>query len=225
MTSYIRSIRPIERTTVYAPIQAVTPYGYYPYRDGEAQQPPDYNDDWNQIYLKAADSAATWFRLADKAQQKLDQITSQLSRKLHFNEPIDAHLKQLSELLNQLEYIYKKHADELKPDLWETVELALRHPAAGEIGLRRSSDFGEWIIASNGESKQMGNSGRLKQLMLGVDGMLNGLKTALTYADEQTTADLVQPYLSSTLPYSAYYGAMQSYWPLPHVGLILNRYL
>jgi len=256
MSSSIRSIRGIERSSAFSNVQAVSPYAYYPYRDGEAQQAPDYNKSLTRDFHQAANSAASWLYQAKQAQYDIDQLSKQLSSELYNDKPIGDSLYHLTTMLNHLEAHYKDHADDLRPELWETIELALRHPASEEIGLRRSTRDGKWmtdstyLINSENNERMPGrisvndefsklmlpapismepirpDSSRLiKRLMLGSDGMLNGLKYALTYAEQQKAVDLLQPALTSTLPYAAYYSSMQTYTPIPYVGLILNRFL
>lgn len=255
MTGSIRSIRGIERTNVYAPIQAINRYASYPYREGEPQLPPNSERDWNYVYKEAADSAAKWVRTAKQAQYDLDRLMWDLSRHFGSGKPVTGHIHNLTRLLNDLESQYLRHAGYLKPELWASIELAMRHPAAGELGLRRSLESGKWIIdppylrqsqkpkgnlslnakidAGTNTSVNSGASNpfepasapRMKRLLLGADGMLTGLKHALTYADHQKAVDLLQLRLPTSLPYAAYYGSIQSYWPLPSVGLIINRYL
>jgi hypothetical protein len=225
MSTHIRSIRSIERTNAYAPVQAVSPYAYYPYRDGEPQLPPEQDHDWQRIYQKAANSAADWLQMAKQAQSNIDQLTVQLSNQLNNGHPIADSLNSLAKMLKQLESQYKQHDDALKPELWASIELAMRTPAARELGLWRITSGDEEAYLSWSEPLAPDESKRMRQLLLGADGMLSGLKHALTYAEQQKPIDLLQPQLGATLPYSAYYGAMQSYWPLPYVGLVLNRYL
>ncbi|CAM4380707.1 hypothetical protein L1N85_23240 [Paenibacillus alkaliterrae] len=242
MNTTIRSIRAIERTKVYAPIQAVTPYAYFPYRNGEAQLPPECEDEWIRYYRQAADSAAAWVCHAKQAQYELDRMTCQLSRQLHLELPIEDSLQKLADIVNRLDHRYKQHAVDLKPELWAAVELALCHPAAAEIGLYRDHKYEKWIIdsvkacpadakslvdvqASLPSLEKPAGTQRLKRLLLGSDGFLTGLKNALAYSDPRRAVDLLQLQLSTTLPYTAYYGALQAYMPLPYVGLILNRYL
>lgn len=253
MAGSIRSIRGIERTNVYAPIQAINRYASYPYREGEPQLPPNSEIDWNYVYKQAADIAANWVRTAKQAQYDLDKLMWDLSRQFGADKSITDHIHNLTKLLNELESQYLRYAGDLKPELWASIELAMRHPAAGELGLRRSRESGKWIVdppysrqpqqpegnlsldakIGAGESADSGASNpfepasvrRMKRLLLGADGMLTGLKHALTYADHQKAADLLQLRLPTSLPYAAYYGSIQSYWPLPSVGLVLNRYL
>lgn len=255
MTGSIRSIRGIEPTSVYAPIQAINRYASYPYREGEPQLPPNSECDWNYVYKQAADSAAKWVRTAKQAQYDLDRVMSDLSRQFGAGKPITDHIHNLTRLLNDLESQYLRYAGDLKPELWASIELAVRHPAAGELGLRRSLESGKWIVdppyfrqlqkpkgnlsldakidagtnasANSGASNpfEPASAPRMKRLLLGADGMLTGLKHALTYADQQKAVDLLQLRLPTSLPYAAYYGSIQSYWPLPSVGLIINRYL
>ncbi|WP_053374360.1 hypothetical protein [Paenibacillus sp. FJAT-27812] len=224
MSTSIRSIRSIERTNAYTPVQAVSPYAYYPYRDGEPQQPPEQDYDLHRIYQKAASSAADWLQMAKQAQSHIDQLTVRLSNQLNNGLPIADSLTSLAKMLQQLESQYKQHDDALKPELWASIELALRAPAARELGLRRSKRGDEEAYMWS-KPLALDESKRMKQLLLGADGMLSDLKHALTYAEQQKPIDLLQPQLGATLPYSAYYGAMQAYWPLPYAGLILNRYI
>ncbi|WP_139996125.1 hypothetical protein [Paenibacillus paridis] len=235
MSTNLRSIRGIERTHAYVPVQAVSPYTSYPYRDGEVQQVFEDETEWSRIYQQAANSAAAWISSSKQAQSELEQLTWKLGRELHEGKPITDSLNRFTTLLNKQETIYKQHADDLKPELWESVELALRHPAAQELGLRRSTSDGTWVMDSKHviaredgtPSNQLSPaaSDRMKRLLLGADGLLNDLKYALAYGDEQSTFDLLQPQLTSTLPYAAYFGSMQTYSPIPYIGLVLNRYL
>ncbi|RCW42050.1 hypothetical protein [Paenibacillus prosopidis] len=255
MTGFIRSIRGIERTNVYAPIQAINRYASYPYREGEPQLPPNSERDWNYVYKEAADSAAKWVRTAKQAQYDLDRLMWDLSRQFDAGMPVTDHIHNLTRLLNDLESQYLLHAGDLKPGLWASIELALQHPAAKELGLQRGRESGKWVVdlpyfrqsqqpkgnlsldakieagtyasANSGASNpfEPASAPRMKRLLLGADGMLTGLKHALTYADHQKAVDLLQLRLPTSLPYAAYYGSIQSYWPLPTVGIILNRYL
>lgn len=258
MSTSIRSIRGIERSYAYSTVQAISPYAYYPYRDGEAQQAPEYNKSLTRDFQQAANSAASWLNKAKQAQYDIEQINKQLSNELYTDKPIAGSLHRLTAMLNQLEDHYRAHADDLKPELWESIELALRHPAAEEIGLRRSTTDGKWITDStytissenrdrtaslisvqneisksllptsiHMEQKQKlsYSSSRMQRLMLGSEGMLTGIKYALTYAEQHKAVDLLQSPLTSTLPYAAYYSSMQTYSPIPYVGLVLNRFL
>lgn len=239
MSSYTSSIRSIERTNAYVPVQAVRPYAYYPYRDGEPQQAPDHDNDWNRIYQHAANSAAAWVQTAKQAQSDIDQLTRGFSNRLNTGNSIADHLFDLTHLINHLESQYKQHAD-LNPGLWSSIEQALRHPAFQELGLHRNLPDGRWSIdstfmklpsdkppaISNNDMPLFPNESlRIKKLLLGADGMLNKLKHSLTYAEQQRAIDLLRPKLAAALPYNIYYSSIQCYRPLPYVGLILNRYL
>jgi hypothetical protein len=225
MGTYIRSTRSIERINAYTPVQALSSYGYYPYRDGEPQQPPEQENDWHRIYKSAANSAADWLQMAMQARNSIEQLTWQLSRQLNDGSPIADSLNSLAKIVHHLETHYKRHANHLKPELWASIEIALRTPAARELGLWNSTRETDEAYLAWQKPLAPNEAKRMKQLLLGSDGMLSGLKHALTYAEQQKPIDLLQPQLGATLPYAAYYGSMQSYWPLPYVGLILNRYL
>lgn len=235
MSSYIRSIRGIEKTNAYVPVQAAKRYTYYPYRDGEIQQFAEKENEWSRILQEAAGSASAWLRISNEAQSDLVQLTAKLSSELHDGKPITDSLRTLTGLINQWESNYKQHAEHLKPELWASIELALRHPATHDLGLRRSKSDGIWVAGSNlVSSKEDSSSSRLqspaaaermKRVLLGADGLLNVLKHAFTYGDQYKAIDLLQAQLTSTLPYSAYLGSIQSYSPIPYAGLIVNRYL
>ena len=255
MSTSIRSIRSIERSSAYTAVQAVSPYAFYPHRDGEPQKAPEDILDWQRICQKAASSAADWLQMVKQAQHNVDQLTVRLSKQLNSGKPIADSLDSLVQLLHQLESCYKKHADELKPELWASIELALRTPAAQELGLIRSTKNSKWSVDAAGQTgakhKSRNESAaidrrneektdrtsliplpqsshetyRMKRLLLGSVGVLSDLKLALSYAEQQKAIDLLQPPFGASLPYTAYYGAMQSYWPLSQVGLVLNRYL
>ncbi|WP_028612214.1 hypothetical protein [Paenibacillus harenae] len=260
MTSSVRSIRGIERTAVYSPVQASGPFAHYPHRGGEPQLPPDDYRDLHRTYRQAAGSAAEWLQAAGQAQREMNELIGELSRKLREGIPADESLQKLADTLNRLESAYRMHAPALKPELWTAVVLALRHPASEALDLHRSKADGAWIFgaatAIPEQSRESGlsqensrvqswdlkqsqglnsrleqcqdhglSSNLIKRLMLGADGMLNGLKLALTYGGQLKALDLVQPRFADTLPYTVYYGAMQSNRPLPYTGLILNRYV
>ncbi|OMF38880.1 hypothetical protein BK133_01390 [Paenibacillus sp. FSL H8-0548] len=235
MSSYIRSIRGIERTNAYVPVQAANRYTYYPYHDGEIQQFFGNKNEWNRSFQQAAGSASAWLRTSNEAQSNIVQLTAKLSSELHNHKPITDSLSTLTRLLNQWESSYKQHAEHLKPELWASIELALRHPASHHIHLRRSMSDGLWVTGSGIESSQEDSSAsrlqspataeRLKRVLLGADGLLNVLKHAFTYGDQHKAIDLLQPQLTSTLPYAAYLGSIQSYSPVPYAGWIVNRYL
>jgi hypothetical protein len=244
MSYPIRPIRTIERTSAYAPIRPITAYGYFPYRDREAQFAPDPEDDWNRYYKQAADSAQSWIAETRRAEKELDQLIQKLGRQLRDNpdSAADLDLHQLPALLNRLEKTYARHSVELKPELWDTIEQALRHPATDELGLRRADISKQWILhhaASDFEHRDPllqqaaerptaaadHDPAKWRRLLLGSDGLLTTLKHAISYSDELTAIELVEPQVPTTLPYSAYYGAVQDYVPLPYPGLILNQYV
>lgn len=228
ISSYIRSIRSIERTNAYVPVQAVSPYAYYPYRDGEPQQAPDHEHDWNRIYHQAASSAASWLQMTRDGQNRLDQLISKLGIELNNDLPITESLHSLTNLLNQLETHYKQRADNLIPELWSSIELALRHPAAIELGLSRSASSGQWTLndaVSEETASAAPSPERMKRHLLGTSGLLNDLKVALAFTEQQKPVQLLQSRFTSTLPYGAYFNAIQTYSPIPYAGLIINQYI
>lgn len=229
MSSYSRSIRRIDRTPAYEPVQAVTPYAYYPYRDAEPQQAPDQEQDWNRIYRQAASSAASWIQTTRDAQDRMEQLANKLSQELNNDQPIKESLHSLITLLNQLETSYTQRAGDLTPELWSSIELAMRHPAAKELGLSRSaSDDGQWSMndaASGRFDSAVQNANRMKRLLLGSSGLLTDLKLALAYTEQQKPSELLQSSLTSTLPYGDNFNSIQNYPPVPYAGLIINQYI
>ncbi|CAM4486379.1 hypothetical protein FHS16_004898 [Paenibacillus endophyticus] len=228
MSSSIRSIRSIERSSAYTPVQAVSSYAYYPYRDGEPQFAPEHNDEWRRTFHQAAGHAASWLQTARQSQHALHQLSIKLGRELDNNEPIEDSLDQLALLVSDLENQYKQGKGDLNPELWLTIEQALRHPAVQEIGLHRHIQNGQWIIqgqtAESTDTAQV-NVERMKRLLLGTSGLLTDIKVALAYTEQQKPEDLLQPELTATLPYAAYFNSVQTYSPVPYVGLIINQYL
>lgn len=224
MTSSIRSIRGIERSTAFSPIQPISPYAYYPYRDGETQLPPYMDNDLNNVYEQAANSLATWLQSVKEAKGELERISWQLGRQLRAGVSIDESINKIPHLLNDLEYQYNQHSGDLIPELWDRIEQALEHPASKMLALHRSQETTLWTIQSVAV-KTFHQSIQIKRLLLGSDGLLTRLRDALQFADYQKAADLVQPHIMSSLPYTAYYGSLQSYMPLPNAGLIFNQSL
>ncbi|MBD2867849.1 hypothetical protein [Paenibacillus arenilitoris] len=214
MTSSIRRIRGIERTAAYAPIQAILPYAHSPYREGDPQLPQSAKHDMNRTFRLAAAAASEWIRAAQGARLELDELA---------REPDRGRIGgRTADLLNRLEQAHGRHAAYLLPELWAVVELSLVHPGAKAIGLRRGATDGAWsadAAGSYGAERLRG----IERLLLGADGLLGGIKHALTYADGVKTADLLRSRLTDTLPYAVYYGAAQCFWPLPCAGLLLNR--
>ncbi|MCA0757804.1 hypothetical protein KP806_22340 [Paenibacillus sp. N4] len=146
MSSSIRSIRGLERTRAYFPVQALTSYGSFPFRDREARLAPELMQAGSRRFKLAADSAAEWLAATREAQSRLGQLLQLVGRQLHERTDIVASLRSLSDLLNDLEAAFIRHAGQLKPELWEAVEHALLHPGAAEIGLRREANGLLWQI-------------------------------------------------------------------------------
>ncbi|RJX41718.1 hypothetical protein D3P09_07165 [Paenibacillus pinisoli] len=245
MTLYTRAIRGIERTMHYTKLQPVNRYAAYRLTAFE-QASIVQREDWNRIYSDAADSAAVWLRQAQEAQKRLDRMLQELGRDAGIRNAsfVRAQIDELVGMMNGLERSYRSHEERLQPEVWEAVELALRHPAIEELGIRRdaggalrwegSSDDSAPREAAQGRSSKagsreelpeiLGDSGKLRRLLLGTDGFINDLKHALTFAEQRQSIDLLRLPFTSAYPYAMYYGAMQSYWPLPIRGVILNKY-
>lgn len=239
MPGYISSIRSIEQTTQYSPIQPVSRYTAYPYRKGESKLLPHYNSSWVHYYQEAADSVAEWLKLVKTAQAELDQLILNVGRLSA--EPdsriADEVINRINLLLNKLRLQYEQHASTLKPELWAAIELAMQHPAVGKLELSSSLSHKyadsevmlETMKLDEGKNDEMRDRSihdqQMKQLLLGADGFLNDLKRALAYGEQQHAIDLLQLPFAVAYPYALYYGAMQTYWPLPAKGIIMNKYL
>lgn len=216
MTGYIRTIRGIEKTSSYTPIQAASRYAAYPLPMFEQSKAIN-RQNWNSLYMEAAESAATWLQTAHQAQQTLGTILQELGRDegIHAPTVLKTHAISLANLIQELDRTYKKHQTQLKPEIWGALELALRHPAMEALGLREQEL----------PSLMQADTSKVRRLLLGTDGLLNDLKRALTYAEQRKPLDLLRLPFPSAYPYALYYGAMQTYWPLPLRGVIFNKYV
>lgn len=241
MSSSIRSIRGLERTKAYFPVQALTSYGSFPYRDRESRLSPEPVSAYNRRFKQAADSAADWLAATREAQARLDQLLRLFGKQLNDKTDIGASLGPLSDLLNDLEARFIRHSGQLKPELWEAVERALLHPGAAYINLCRDAGSRRWQIGPGSGSahpagetpsakqarshSEPAEARRLKRLLLGPDGLLHTVKHAIAYGDRLKAIELLQLQAPAALPYAAYYESMHNCWPLPYSGLILNRYI
>lgn len=246
MTPYTRAIRGIERTMHYTKVQPVNRYAAYRLTSFE-QASVVQREDWSRIYSDAADGAAAWLRQAQEAQKRLGRMLQELGRDSGIRNPafVRTQIDELMGIINSLESSYRSHEERLQPEVWEAVELALRHPATEELDIRRDADGRlRWAGASGdsaaretilghasrgGDAEQelpdvLGDSGKLRRLLLGADGFIQSLKHALAFAEQREPIDLLRLPFAAAYPYAMYYGAMQSYWPLPMRGVILNKY-
>ncbi|RJE91325.1 hypothetical protein D3P07_04545 [Paenibacillus sp. 1011MAR3C5] len=248
MTHYTRAIRGIERTMHYTKLQPVNRYAAYRLTSFE-QVSVVQREDWNRIYSDAADSAAVWLRQAQEAQKRLDRMLQELGRDSGIRNASFVHsrIDELVGMINELGSSFRSHEDRLQPEVWEAVELALRHPAQEQLGIRRGSDGqlrweGSMVASAEREATRnhaskaeagadrqelpdiLGDSSKLRRLLLGADGFIQGLKHALTFAEQRQSIDLLRLPFTTAYPYAMYYGAMQSYWPLPMRGVVLNKY-
>ncbi|MFF2889091.1 hypothetical protein [Paenibacillus sp. NPDC057967] len=246
MTLYTRAIRGIERTMHYTKLQPVNRYAAYRLTNFE-QASVVQREDWNRMYSDAADSAAVWLRHAQEAQKRLDRMLQELGRDNGIQNAsfVRSRIDELVGMMNELESSFRSHEEQLQPEVWEAMELALRHPAKEELGIRRDSDGklrwdGSSTVSSEREGVQdnpsrrgtsgqelpdiLEDSGKLRRLLLGADGFIQDLKHALSFAEQRQSIDLLRLPFTAAYPYTIYYGAMQSYWPLPMRGVLLNKY-
>lgn len=233
MSDYIRSIRGIERSQDFVPISPVNRYAAY--RNREQLEPsrvePIAGYDYQEMEALAAQGAAAWLRSAKSAEGKLNGLIIELGRREGWRDASVTNdtLLRLEPILNELAAVYKQYDEQLRPEVWEVIELALRHPAVAAIGLSREEDSSFRIeeskatAASRLDGEQ--DRTRLRRLLLGSDGLLNELKHAVTYAEQQQTADWLKLPFTAAYPYALYYGASHLYWPLPSRGSILNKYI
>ncbi len=233
MSHYIRSIRGIERSQAYAPISPVNRYAAY--RNREQIEPsraePALGYDYREMEAQAAMGAAAWLRTAKSAEGKLNGLMIELGRQEGWKDSSVTKdmLLRLESLLNELASVYSRYEEQLKPEVWEVIELALRHPAAEAIGLARGEESAFRIELQKAEAVSRltveQDRTKLRRLLLGSEGLLNGLKHAVAYAERQQTSDWLQLPFTAAYPYALYYGAAQLYWPLPSRGSIVNKFI
>lgn len=195
----MRSIRGIERSSAYTRIAPTSRYGAYPYREGEPQLPPQSsNEDWSRELRRAAGSAAEWQQLAKQALAVVDRLIANLERERRHPSanpsPRDKELEQLAAHMNALRTSYASNAEYLRPEAWFPIEQALRQ-------------FDEFSPQKLIDTR-----------------FLRNLSSALASSSEQPVSELIRISPHPSLPYAAYYSSAQSYWPLPVVGTLMNRY-
>ncbi|REK75620.1 hypothetical protein [Paenibacillus paeoniae] len=257
MTVYSRSIHGIERTNHYTKLQPVNRYAAYRLTAFE-RAPVVHRENWSRLYSDAAGSAAEWLKKSQDAQRRLDLMLEELGRDAGIRNGsfVRLQIQELTKLLNELEGSYRSHKNQLKPEVWEAVELALRHPAMAALGIERGPDDAfRWrgtgvdsamtevgrgqesrMAATRRYSKDaalitppekiasMEDSDKLRRLLLGADGLIQDIKKSLSFAEQGNAIDLLRLPFTAAYPYALYYGAMQTYWPLPLRGVILNKY-
>ncbi|MHA7964712.1 hypothetical protein ACX93W_11250 [Paenibacillus sp. CAU 1782] len=222
MSSYIRSIRSIERSPHYSPIQPVNRYAQFnavrEAADGGRIAP---TEGWDKGYAEAAGGAAEWLALSKRAVKQLTEMQRDLGGREGIQHPgeVAGQLQRLSASIAEWESAYARQRTFLREEIWEVMELALRHPAVKKLGLHHSARSGD----SAERTELLSDTEGLKRLLLGADGLLNELKTALSYAEQQYPVDLLKVPFHAAYPYALYYGASQSYWPLPLRGVVLNK--
>lgn len=225
MSGYVRSIRSIESSQQYSAVQAVNRYAQFdPMREvveGGRMAPP--SDWWDKEYAEAAGGAAEWLGLARKGVRQLTDMQRELGGRggIEHPEEVHNHLLWLSSAINAWEGAFRNHRRHLRDEVWAAMELALRHPAVEALGLRQRGDS----VYKPVEKEALPDVGTLKRLLLGADGLLNELKTGLSYGEQHQAANLLKLPFHSAYPYAMYYGAAQSFWPLPNRGLLLNKYI
>lgn len=247
MSGFIRSIRGIERSQAYSPISAVNRYAAYRNREQIEPSRVEPAVGWEDWEAASAKSAAVWLRTAKAAEGKLNNLMIELGRQEGWRDAgvTEDKLRQLKVIVDELAAVYKRYEDHLRPEVWEVIELALRHPATEQLGLGWAIDGESSLSRVEGSAsdsslfKVEGRSSEpsrkalaaqldrdlVRRLLLGVDGLLTGLKRAVTYAEQQQTADWLKLPFTAAYPYALYYGAAQLYWPLPSRGSILNKYI
>ncbi|MDQ0060890.1 hypothetical protein [Paenibacillus harenae] len=195
----MRTIRGIERSAAYTRIQPASRYGAYPYREGEPQLPPQSpDDDWSRELRRAAGSASEWQQLTKQALAVVDRILSSAQRERGQIPAKPAlskdQLEQLAAHIKVLRTSYSGNAEYLRPEAWLPIEQVIRH--ADESDRQRLDDI----------------------------SLLRKLRSALACSSEQRASQLIRLTPHPAMPYAAYYSSMQSYWPLPAIGTLMNRY-
>ncbi|MFX3632297.1 MAG: hypothetical protein ACE3L7_22265 [Candidatus Pristimantibacillus sp.] len=222
------SIRPIQRTEraiQLAPVQAVSPYTSYPYREGEPQLPPERNFNWNSTYRQAAASAAEWLMQCRQALTKSTQIARRLRHNFSESNLIE-QLQELTATINHLQQSYNELSAYIKPDQWRTILQSMKHPAAEKLGLiwdTTGTLTFEEVEASSAFQQQPSSEQTLFREILGRSGLLTLLQRALSTPTEIRAIDVLRPDITVLQPYTAYYNSMQTYWPFPSNGYLLNQ--
>lgn len=239
MEGHFRTIRSIERTPGYLSIHSINRYGMYPPRGGEPKLPPPAYEEHVQPLRQAADSAAQWLQTVQQSSVELDRMIMRFSERNLQPSDVKDGIQSIIALVNKLHLAFNGQNGQLKPELWESIELALRHPAVRMLGLERSTTGQLCVelqtVAAKAYSALSSEGNKplerevqlhLKRLLLGTDGWLLALKRALAYSEQFKAIDLLsRGWLASLphMPYIAYYSAMQAYLPIPTAGVLLNR--
>ena len=222
MNGYSSSIQSITGSNSYSPIQPLTKYGAYRTSEREeAQQARNLEQRaWGEQYAKAAEKAANWITLAKKTQRELDGMQQILGRDdgILNEDTTKEQMLSLTNSLNELNAAYQSQASSIRSEVWEAIELALRHPAMEAIGIERKVDSSFQYVSPETDQAT------LRRELLGSDGVLQSLKYALSYAEQRKAIDLLQLPFPVAYPYSLYYGGMSTFWPLPLRGVVLNKY-
>lgn len=222
------SIRPIQRTErplQLFPVQAVSPYTAYPYREGEPQLPPERNFNWNSTYRQAAASAAEWLLQCRQALTKASQIARKLRNEFSESMLIE-QFQELTATINHLQQSYNKLSDYIKPEHWRTIQQSMQHPSAEMLCLIWDSTGALTFDASEASfafQKQPSPEQTLFREILGRTGLLIMLQRALSTSTEIRAIDVLRPDITVLQPYTAYYNSMQTYWPFPSNGYLLNE--
>lgn len=236
MSGYTRAIHRIERSADYMSAKPVNRYASYRLTAYEQAAGVQRHERQN-AYGQAADSAASWLSIARTAQKQLEDMIKELGgeKKLEERVAIKESIDQLIRLINEWESGYRRSAGMLKPEIWEAVELALRHPTVELLEIKRGMD-GQFYWEGSSKQDGMGqvsagastdalheDASRLQRLLLGAEGLLMDLKRAMSYAEQQRPVDLLRLPFAAAYPYALYYGASQAYYPLPPRGSIINK--
>lgn len=224
----ISPVRRTERPLPFAPVQAVTPYGTYPYREGEPQLPPEPGFDWNMPYRQAAQGAMEWITACRQAQSTIRHMGQSLQANYSPDNLLE-QLHALTDTMNTLHDCYWRLSAYINRDIWDKIDQAMRHSAAELVGIQWNSAFNGWTIDTETASavirQQPATKHPLYQQLLGSSGLLASLQLALAHANESRVIDVLRTDIPILQPYTVYYHTMQSYWPFPSSGWILNEKL
>lgn len=233
MSGYMRVIHGIERSADYTrpkPINRYAAYRLTAYEQAAGVQ----RHAGKYLYNQAAESTASWLSIARNAQNQLEDMIKVLGRenKLADKSIVKESIERLIRSINEWVTGYRRYEEMLKPEIWEAVELALRHPGVEMLGIKRGMD-GQFYwngAAKLGQSDSEGttlqqDASRLSRLLLGAEGLLMDLKRAMSYAEQQRPVDMLRLPFAAAYPYALYYGASQAYYPLPPRGSIINKFV
>ncbi|MFD0588635.1 hypothetical protein ACFQZE_11520 [Paenibacillus sp. GCM10027627] len=157
MSGYIRSIRNIEQSKQYIMIQPSLRSAAYRLQSSEMNGNVRSFEE-QEGYHKAAASVASWLNEVGRASKNIDDLLQKLGRNggIEDRAVLESSLAQIKGIILQLGQVYRSHQTWLKPEIWEAMELALRHPAVSAFNLKDEKSTPSFS-PSKGQNSERGN--------------------------------------------------------------------